>query len=338
MAKSKSRLSKAERKEESRNNQSRKLREIPPCAARDSVLSTPELLEIIFAFFSARRLLVSGQRVCRLWKDVIDQSPRLQKHLFFRPEDEGEEGRCRADTFPASSNPLLRHAFREFFFPGHHKRSVRFSFSALRELPIADMKNGRKRHNAFIRAGASWRSMLVSQPPPRELFLVADGRSTEGGRISGLSVVRLPDMRVAERATSGPTLVRISGPVTMGLLYDLACHAALYDPKGAIVAWSADTRPLTDQYTMDLPPYDDRYNFRYNLSVPPSDKPNIVVVGTFPVALGQRLKHPSQEDWTYARVGIFSRIRNYGTKWMYLCEEYDGEAIERLIEEAEDAE
>ncbi|KAK8123222.1 hypothetical protein PG984_011892 [Apiospora sp. TS-2023a] len=88
MGKSKNRASKAQRKEELRNQKSRQLKAVPPCAARDSVFATPELLEIVFSCTPILDLLTSGQRVCRLWKDVIDQSPRLQKHLFFQPEDE----------------------------------------------------------------------------------------------------------------------------------------------------------------------------------------------------------------------------------------------------------
>ncbi|KAK8008088.1 hypothetical protein PG991_010639 [Apiospora marii] len=320
MAKSKNRSSRAKRKEESRNKKSRQLKVAPPCAARDNVLATPELLEIIFAFTEVRNLLVSGQSVCKLWRDVIAQSPRLQKHLFFQPEGERAlgDGERRADI-PATPNPLLQHAFKDFFFPGHQERSVRFTLTSLRQLPIADMKNGRMRHSAFIRAGASWRSMLVSQPPPRELVLAADRRD--------------PSRAV----------IRLRGPVRMGLLYDLACHGALYDYIGVVVAWTPDPRMLVEPTWLTEPRREldrDRSWFEYRRvpigPVSPADGGhNVVVVGTFPRILKRQARHPSRIDWAWAKEGIMQRIRDDGTRWMFLSEEYDAEAIERRIQEAE---
>jgi hypothetical protein len=41
-------------------------------------------------------------------------------------------------------------------------------------LPMADVRNGGARRYAFTRKGASWRSMLVSQPPPVRIARLGD--------------------------------------------------------------------------------------------------------------------------------------------------------------------
>ncbi|KAK7985848.1 hypothetical protein PG988_003470 [Apiospora saccharicola] len=338
MGKPKNRASKAQREEELRNQKSRQSKAAPPCAARDFVFATPELLEIIFSFTTMRDLLTSGQRVCRLWKGVIDQSPRLQKHLFFQPEDEKKEDldgtRMHRANSPASSeNPLLRRAFREFFFPGHQQRSVRFQLPHLRELPIADMKNGRQRHGAFVRAGASWRSMLVSQPPPGELVLDASGHAPDG---------------------PGQAVIRLRGPVRMGLLYDLACHGAIYDHAGVEVAWTPDPHTLVEPTRSTMPgwiPDNQRWWFertradrglqssialKWSAADGGNNNNSVVVVGTFPRILKRKARHPSRMDRYWRKEVVMKRIRDDGTRWMFLCEEYDAEEIERRIEEAED--
>ncbi|KAK7962927.1 uncharacterized protein PG986_003752 [Apiospora aurea] len=318
MTKSKPRLTKAQRCEASRNKHAPKIKAAPPCAARDSVFATPELLGAILTFVSIRRLLVAGQRVCRLWKDVIDRSPQLQKHLHLQPEDDETEGGRWEDSLPpAAPNPVLRHAFQNLFFPGHGKCSLRFGIPDLRRLPIADTKNGRRRHNAFVRTGASWRSMLVSQPPPTELVLVAGGRSQTGGM------------------SNSTALIRFRGPVTMGLLYDLVCHASLYDYEGSVVAWDVDPLQVLTWWMGRLPtvgwgPYPE--------SAPPSYSRNIVIMGRYPRVFEQEQQqpsHPSQEPRAFLRRKMKKQMRDDGTKWMVLCEEYDAEAMERLIEEAE---
>ena len=48
----------------------------------------PELLEAILAELSPKDLLL-GKRVCKVWKDAIEDSQKLQKALFFVPEEEG---------------------------------------------------------------------------------------------------------------------------------------------------------------------------------------------------------------------------------------------------------
>jgi hypothetical protein len=58
-------------------------------AARPSLPSPavliPELIKLILFHTNLRTLLVSAQRVCSAWRNVIVHSPQLQKRLFFTP-------------------------------------------------------------------------------------------------------------------------------------------------------------------------------------------------------------------------------------------------------------
>lgn len=215
-----------------------------PCTPRVAVLATPELLEAILAFVSMRRLLISGQRVCKLWRDVIDRSPQRQERLYFRPEH--GTGHKREDGQPspsiaalALSNPLLQYRFGKRFFPGHQKGTTWYGRNALtREWKAAG------RRDASMRAGASWRSMLAAQLPPQELAVVASSRARDRDTIEMIRLGR--------------------GPIQMGSLYDLVCHGVL--PGTVHVAWAADEMHVEDD--LDGP-------------VPPSDYHNIVVQGYY---------------------------------------------------------
>ncbi|KAL4873115.1 hypothetical protein BDV12DRAFT_160404 [Aspergillus spectabilis] len=52
-----------------------------------TTLSTPELLEIILLNLGIQTLLLY-QRICRNWREIIQGSPALQKHLFLAPIDD----------------------------------------------------------------------------------------------------------------------------------------------------------------------------------------------------------------------------------------------------------
>ena len=140
-----------------------------PTPRRDEVFSTTELLEGILYQLDRRTLLVSAQRVCKRWQDLITTSVQLQQRLYFWPEREdlGTDDGCLRSR---RQNPLLRTAFHLLFLDGFEVSTK--EYKTLREMPIADMKDNRRRHLAFVREGASWRRMLVSQLPPRRIGFV----------------------------------------------------------------------------------------------------------------------------------------------------------------------
>lgn len=124
------------------------------------VLTTPEILEMILLQTDIRTLLTSTQRVCRDWSNLITKSPSIQKALFFTPIKDSEWG-----TDEKTINPLLSEAFSAIFPPKNGSENHKFDFSDLKwtQDPSSMAR--------FIQKDASWRKMLVQQPPLPELGL-----------------------------------------------------------------------------------------------------------------------------------------------------------------------
>lgn len=114
--------------------------------AQSKCLSTPDILESIFAHLDPQTLLTTAQQTCRTWRGVIHESPSLQKALFFTPDEHPEK----------VQNPLLVQRFPSFF------GKTKWSSSLLSSLNMIK-KPGKL--EAYLRPEASWRRMLVQQPP-----------------------------------------------------------------------------------------------------------------------------------------------------------------------------
>lgn len=114
----------------------------------------PELLEMILLQLDMRTLLVSAQRVCRAWHILIKDSSSLQTLLFFKPATEPFPTELRARSM-VKNNPLLSYIWHEFW----RKRVSTSSVS--HKLPQLDPH----REKVFLREEASWRQMLLRQPP-----------------------------------------------------------------------------------------------------------------------------------------------------------------------------
>lgn len=114
-------------------------------SAQTECLSTSEILELIFLQLDPQTLLIAAQQTCRAWRGVIHESPSLQRALFLIPSDYPEKIR----------NPLLVKRFPSFF----GKTRSRSLLSSL------DMITKPDKLEAYIRPEASWRRMLVQQPP-----------------------------------------------------------------------------------------------------------------------------------------------------------------------------
>lgn len=124
------------------------------------VLATPEILEMILLQTDMRTLLTSAQRVCRAWLHLITKSPSIQKALFFTPMKDSDRG---SDT--KRINPLLADAFAPIFPPKDGSEKHKFDFSNL------NWTKDPSSMARFVRKDASWRRMLVQQPPLPELGL-----------------------------------------------------------------------------------------------------------------------------------------------------------------------
>ncbi|KAJ7609186.1 hypothetical protein DFH06DRAFT_898006, partial [Mycena polygramma] len=121
-------------------------------SSAEEVLSTPELLELILWHLPMRTLLVAAPLVSKTWH-AVTLSPILQQALFFQPDP--------AFASHPIQNPLLAELFPPFFMP--IAAAVNYwqwpDTKAIRAMPWA------KAPDAFRRAEASWRRMLVRQPP-----------------------------------------------------------------------------------------------------------------------------------------------------------------------------
>ncbi|RAK85101.1 hypothetical protein BO79DRAFT_132422, partial [Aspergillus costaricaensis CBS 115574] len=131
-----------------------------------------ELLEMILLQLDMRTLLVSAQRVCRAWNTLIKDSSSLQTLLFFKPAAEPFPTELSAREM-VEDNPLLSYIWHEFWRKRVSTSSVNFN------LPPLDPQ----RENVFLRAEASWRQMLLRQPPV-SLMAVVEYETYRAPRVS----------------------------------------------------------------------------------------------------------------------------------------------------------
>ena len=124
--------------------------------AAHGIFYLPEVLEMILLGTNLRTLLSSAQRVCRTWHSVILYSPRLQEALFFRPLD-----RLRAREGPPARNSLLT----EILWPEIICKRVHFSKNPPSSWIFHYPEVWSERPDVYTRPEASWRRMLLQQPP-----------------------------------------------------------------------------------------------------------------------------------------------------------------------------
>ncbi|CAJ2512052.1 Uu.00g076770.m01.CDS01 [Anthostomella pinea] len=122
---------------------------LPPTQpATQRALAIPELLEAILLHVDTRTLLVSAQRVDHPWHTTITTSPLLQRRLFFRADP------------AATPVPITRVATFDTTERTPGLRLADLLFRMLDWTPRGEQ--------AFTRGGAaaaSWRRMLLRQPP-----------------------------------------------------------------------------------------------------------------------------------------------------------------------------
>lgn len=120
----------------------------------ESVLNTSELLEFVLEAVEPQTLLTSATRVCHYWNGLIRDSIRLQRTLFLLPERQSTCSQPR-------SNPLL--------LP-HIKTLSRGQPNAINFQNLLSCEcDTPNKFDKFLRTEASWRNMLVQQPPATKL-------------------------------------------------------------------------------------------------------------------------------------------------------------------------
>jgi hypothetical protein len=164
-----------------------------PHAARDQLFSIVELVSIVL--HQADTLtLINCQRVCRQWNTIIKESQELQAHLFKSPT-----------TTPIAAegdilfNPVLATHFNSLFDfggsadPWFHGKDAWDSgdlyYHDLSRLPWA--RDGTHEEaaarQAYARPEASWRNMLITQPPVTRLDWIHDWKYENFERGAGVS-------------------------------------------------------------------------------------------------------------------------------------------------------
>jgi hypothetical protein len=159
-----------------------------------SVLQTPELLLLISRQLDRRSLLTIAQPVSKRWRRMMKHDPVIQQILFFKGMTDSDP------DFLGMFNPILVELFPGWLAGGNRRSQSILNFYA--DLALAKTE---RRREAFLRPKASWRRMLVRQPP---VYTVA--RSVVAGYKGG------------GRRYSRPTKRTYKGGLTMGALYDFA--------------------------------------------------------------------------------------------------------------------
>jgi hypothetical protein len=123
-----------------------------------AVLTTPELLANILLHLPLVNLL-PAQRVSKAWNNIITTMPSLQRALFLSPEP---------DTHSPRFNPLLKKHFPIWFSePDNPTKVVRVSGKGICALFEEEVGLSTGYAAKLMREEASWRRMLVIQPPVR---------------------------------------------------------------------------------------------------------------------------------------------------------------------------
>lgn len=114
----------------------------------DTLLNTPELICLILAHLDLATLL-HAQRVSRSFRALILNSSGCQRALFFV----GEKTRRPYENGMTCKNELLEKKFGPWF------KDAEITEGSLSRLELAHKRD------AYMRPEASWRKMLVAQPP-----------------------------------------------------------------------------------------------------------------------------------------------------------------------------
>jgi hypothetical protein len=149
-------------------------------AAQSQAFSIAEIFELILLQLDNRTLLTKAQLICHTWTAFIQQSVAIQWALFFKPRTVIHSKKYQ--------NPLLAEVFPTVF--NQYGLAAQTSGSENREhyaecnlltFTTFDMVCNPHKLHAYIRPEASWRRMLVQQPPVYTMSLLR-GSIGHGGR------------------------------------------------------------------------------------------------------------------------------------------------------------
>lgn len=165
-------------------------------AAMDEVFATLELFEAIFLSIPHRDLLVSAPLVCRTWYHTVLSSSPIQQRLFLAPAPSNTSW---------IQNPILATKFWPFFHDvrchndfaeelrGEFWGSSHYNLSPCMRYLMAGPHGlgtmecfGQAGQEVYFRPEASWRKMLVVQPPVDVLRIYQHGLSEDYAEYAGV--------------------------------------------------------------------------------------------------------------------------------------------------------
>jgi hypothetical protein len=224
-----------------------------PLKITHPIFLIPEITELILAHLDMRTLLVSATRVCQCWNSLISTSSTLQRALFYDADDDftGDElgwdplasDDCDGSPRRPRFNPLLLQMFGGCFFDFgelHHfvRRAESFYMMPSTPKPHSisshddhrygrdyfllkpeyendeDCRRALEDRQRFTRPNASWRRMLVLQPPPRHLGVLRWDPDDPWERPEKVEIALLDKSAI--------------GGLRMGELYDFVQHELCY--------------------------------------------------------------------------------------------------------------
>ena len=177
------------------------------------VLNTPELIEPILLHTDQRTLLVACNRVNNKWRDVINTTPPMKRHLFFEPYQPSASELlvvlgCKNRYL---LNPLLDWGFSSWFKDQEDKGTGADSDqSSLLHFTTLPWEGSLA---AWKRKDASWRRMQITQPPVQELGVREECMEYGGRTVFRVGFLSFP----------------LGAPLTMGRLYDSVRKETLHE-------------------------------------------------------------------------------------------------------------
>lgn len=198
-------------------------------------LDTPEILEHVLLKLDLKTLLISAQRVCRSWHELIEASPSLQYHLFLRPAP---------NSAAKAVNPLLAEKFPHWFPSSVGEGDVSSMVFEPEDLETYELVQ-EDCMAAFKHDRATWRRMLPRQPPiwsfDRYRFTSSmGGTSVDVTRLSETGVSESLANSDSERGADNEQKVLNPNPVSMESLYHFItgghgdCHTWLFAWGGKV--------------------------------------------------------------------------------------------------------
>ncbi|GME25268.1 putative f-box domain protein [Neofusicoccum parvum] len=222
------------------------------------VLGIYELVELVFLHLPMRDLL-RIQQVCRAWQSTIQTSPSIQQSLFFAPK------RRRHPVYPEKEqwelNALLAAAFPPWFRTAYVKS--RWDWPMARSFAELPWAKDERRTRAFMRPEASWRRMLLTQPPVRDVQLVV--KCDHIRNLINDDYLRFVGQRLPQEAAPGADSLFSELPrdpgVTMGWMYDVTQDFTLgkHVVSNFYVQWRPFHPPDTGGYVSDPDDEDDGF-------------------------------------------------------------------------------